>query len=94
MSTITENNIRLQMILQQEKTTKSLDNLFAVKNWSCILLAWSTSNTNELYHPKIEKCFHHTADQLKQGVGFQEAAEVDAEILYFYGSPQHAHKHY
>lgn len=71
------------MILQQEKSTKSLDHLFAVKNWSCILLTWSTSNKNELCHPKIEKCLHHTADWLKQGASFQDTAEVDAEILFF-----------
>lgn len=54
------------MILQQEKNTESLDNLFAVKNWSCILLTWSASNTNELCHPKTEKCLHHPAELLKQ----------------------------
>lgn len=64
------------MTLQQEKSTKSLDNLFAVKKWSCIRLIWRTSNTNELCHPKFEKCLHHTADGLKQGAGSQGAAEL------------------
>lgn len=45
----------------RKKTTRSLDNLFAVKNWSYILLLWRTSDTKELCHPKNEKCLHHTA---------------------------------
>lgn len=76
---MTENTIGLQMILQQEKSTKSLDNLLAVKYWSCILLTWRTGNTNEMCHPKLEKCLYHAADGLKQGAGFQEA---DAEMRF------------
>lgn len=73
-SITTENTIGLQMILQQEKSTKSLDNLLAAKCW--IPLTWRTGNTNEMCHPKLEKCLHHAADGLKQRAGFQEA---DAE---------------
>lgn len=71
------------MTLQQEKNTKSLDNLSAVKKLELYpTYIYSTSNTNELCHPKIEKCLHHAADWLNQGPGFQEAEEADAEILF------------